>query len=106
MTDRPIHELAQVAAALARNALRIHDAHTKEERTQAAHDQQTLMADLDRAELEVVAQGLAALVAEVTEAFAKARAGSAQRLLERIVQRFAAEAAKEPPDVGDHGGND
>ncbi|MGH3117524.1 MAG: hypothetical protein ACRDP9_25840 [Kribbellaceae bacterium] len=102
MTDRTRLELALVAAALARHALRIDDKHTRDE---ARREQHTLLADLDRDELAVVALDLADIVAEVTEGFAKARSGSAERLLERIVQRVAAEAANRP-DVGDQGGGD
>jgi hypothetical protein len=97
MTDRTLPELAQVAAAMARHALRIDPSaaeSAQEEQAQAALDQGTLMADLDRAELEIVARGLAALLAEMTDQLAKATGASAERLLDRFVRRFAAEAAK------------
>jgi hypothetical protein len=106
MTDRTIPELAQVAAVLARHALRIDDKHTKEEQAEARRDQYTLLADLDQDDLGAVALDLADLVAEATKALANARSGSAERLLERIVQRVAVEAAKNPPDIDGQGGGD
>ncbi|MGH3482927.1 MAG: hypothetical protein ACRDPQ_06785, partial [Nocardioidaceae bacterium] len=70
MTGKTSHELALVAAALARNALRMDDARTRDELAQAECDQETLMADLDRAELELVTRALAGYVVEVADALA------------------------------------
>jgi hypothetical protein len=97
MTGRTIHELALVAAALARNALREDDARTGRELAQVERDQQLLMADLDRAELELVTGALAAYVAEIAEALGK-KAGQqiAGRILEQAIQRSAALAAENP----------
>ena len=71
---------------------------------QIARDQQTLTADLDRRELELVTRILAAIVAEIAHQAAK-EAGwqSAERVLDRMVRRFAAEAAKNPPGIGEQG---
>jgi len=108
MTGRSSHELALVAAALARNTLRMDDAHTGDERAQAERDQQTLMVDLDRPELELVTQALAGYVVELADALAK-KAGhpqSAERILEQAAHHIAALAAENPPDVVDKGGGD
>lgn len=106
MTGRTSVELALVAAALARNALRMDDAHTRDELVQAERDQETLMADLDRVELELVTRALAGYVVEIADAFAK-KAGhpqSAERILEQAAHHLAALVAENPPDVGDEEG--
>lgn len=107
MTGRTIHELALVAAALARNALREDDARTRRELAQVERDQQLLMADLDRAELELVTGALAAYVAEIAEALGK-KAGHqiAARILEQAIQRSAALAAENPPEADDQNERD
>ncbi|MGH3477934.1 MAG: hypothetical protein ACRDQD_13970 [Nocardioidaceae bacterium] len=106
MTGRTSAELALVATALARNALRMDDAHTGDDLAQAERDQETLMADLDRAELELVTRALAGYVVEIADALAK-KAGhpqSAERILEQAAHHLAALVAENPPDVGDEEG--
>jgi hypothetical protein len=108
MTGRTSLELALVATALAQNALRIDDAHTSDELAQAERDQETLMADLDRVELELVTRALAGYVGEIADALAK-KAGhpqGAERILEETAARLASRAAEIPPDVGEQRGRD
>ena len=64
------------------------------------------MADLDRAELELVTRALAGYVVEIADALAK-KAGhpqSAERILEQAAHHLAALVAEIPPDVGDEEG--
>jgi hypothetical protein len=108
MTGRTSVELALIAAALARNALRMDAAHTRGELAQAERDQQTLMADLDRAELELVTRALAGYVVELADALAK-KSGypqGAEQILEQAAHHLAALAAQNPPNVGEQRRND
>ncbi len=103
MTVHPrMYELAQIGAAMARNALRMTDRQTGDDVIRLLRDQRLLMADLDRGDLELVAHGLAVYVAQMAK-FLAVEAGdptSAERILERFVASAAAGMA------GDNEGGD
>ena len=97
MTGLSAHDQTLTILGLARCGLRLIDADTRQQLIDARRDQQALMGDLSRSDLEHITAGLGTIAAGLADTLCEYTADDPEELLKRLVHPVVDAAA----DAGD-----